>query len=333
MGKIHGQNSVLSAVGGNFLIAVLKLIGFFISGSASMFSEAVHSIADTINQGLLLIGLRRSVKLSDEDHSYGYGRERFIWALISACGIFFIGAGVTVYHGIHKLLVGGEFTTSPIITVILAISFVVESLTLYIAVNELKKAHPGESFFDALQDGDPTTIAVIYEDTIGVVGVAIAFLSIMLSALTGNNYYDAIGSILVGLMLGAMAIALIEKNRQMLIEKSVPDEIEERVLEIMHADPMIEKVIDFKSSTLDINIYRVKCEVEFNGAALMREIFVQGDLKNEYEIIKQDYSEYMQLCLDLVDRTPRLIGKKIDELESRIKAEIPSVKHIDIEVN
>ena len=331
--KIQGKVSVISAICGNFFIALLKLAGFFISGSASMFSEAMHSIADTANQGLLLVGLKRSVKKSDDKFEYGYGRERFIWALISACGIFFVGAGITVYHGVIRLFSEEHFEINPAVLIILIISFFVESLTLYIAVHELKKSHPEKNLRKAFKRGDPTTIAVIYEDTVGVIGVLIAFVSILLANFTGKIYFDAFGSILVGLMLGGMAIILINKNRRMLIGRSIPHDFEDIFYKIMYADPIIEKVLDVKSSTLDINVYRIKCEVEINGSALMREMFEQGDLKKEYGVIKDDYDEYVKLCLNLIDRTPRIIGKKIDELESRIKAELPSVKHIDIEVN
>jgi zinc transporter 9 len=130
-----------------------------------------------------------------------------------------------------------------------------------------------------------------------------------------------------------MAVMLINKNRQMLIGKSIPQDIEDRFFEIMYADPIVEKVIDFKSTILDINIYRIKCEIEFNGSALMREMFEQGSLKEEYEEIKDDYESYIKHCLGLIDRTPRVVGKKIDELEKKIRTELPSVKYIDIEVN
>ncbi len=333
MNKIQGQQSVISAVSGNSLIAILKLVGFFVSGSASMFSEAIHSIADTANQVLLYVGLKRSVRGSDDLYDYGYGRERFIWALISACGVFFVGAGVTVYHGTHQLLIGGEAEIHPIALIILAVSFVVELITLLLAINELKKSNPGKDFKTALREGDPTTIAVIYEDSVGVIGVTIAFISVILAKISGFAFFDAIGSILVGLLLGVMAIILINKNRRMLIGKTIPAEIEERFFEIMYADPIIEKVIDLKSMTLDVNVYRIKCEIEFNGSALMREMFEQGDLKEEYDEIKDDYEEYIKHCLGLIDRTPRVIGKKIDELENRIKAALPQVRHIDIEVN
>ena len=324
---------VLAAIAGNFIIAIMKFIGFSISGSATLFSEAIHSLADTFNQVLLMVGIRSSLREGDSEFAYGYGKERFLWALISACGIFFVGAGVTVYHGITSLTHHEEVYIGPAVFIILAVSFVIEAITFWIAIRELRRVNKGLSFADSLKKGDPVTIAVIYEDGIATVGVLIAFFSTLMYSLTKNHYWDAAGSIVIGLILGLMAIILISKNRQFLIEKAIPDEDRERIIEILEADPSIEKVIDFKSSILDIGKYRIKCEVEFNGSALLRKLYKKGELKEEYETVRNDYNEFIKFCAEYIDRAPRLIGERIDDIERRIKKEVPEIKHIDIEIN
>ena len=331
LGRVIGFAPVLFALVGNIFVAVIKFIGFLISGSSALFSEAIHSMADTINQGLLMVGIKRSQKIADKDFSYGFGQERFIWALISACGIFFIGSGVTIYHGIESLINRKEAYISPIIFVILAVSLIVEIFTFWKAWKELHKNNA--SLKEILEEGDSASLAVLFEDGIAVFGIVIAFISITLTSLTGNYFWDSLGSIIVGILLGIVAIILINKNRELLIEKSIPDKIKERVIEILEADPAIEKVLDFKSSTLDTNVYRVKCEVEFNGPALIKEIYKDGFIKNQYKLIKDDYGEFVKFCVDYIDRVPRLIGKKIDAIESNIQKEIPKIKHIDIEIN
>lgn len=331
--EISGFWPVIAAIGGNFFITIIKFIGFVVSGSGVLFSEAIHSMADTLNQVLLMVGIKRSVKKFDDEFSYGYGKERFIWALISACGIFFIGAVATVYRGVVSLFHHDEVHISMVIFVILAVSLVVEGFTLYIALKELKKNSKDKTLLESLKDGDPSTIAVIYEDGIAVLGVIVAFFSTLFFWLTGNFYWDAIGSIVIGVMLGIVAIILISKNRSFLIEKSIPEKSKERIIEILEADPAIEKVLDFKSSILDIGKYRIKCEVEFNGSALMKEWARKGFLKDEYETIKEDYEEFLKFCVDHMDRAPRLIGNKIDAIEKKIQKEIPEVIHIDIEIN
>ncbi|MDD4611281.1 MAG: cation diffusion facilitator family transporter, partial [Patescibacteria group bacterium] len=164
--KIHGFWPVVAALAGNGFITLIKFIAFFVSGSSVMFSEAIHSFADTSNQSLLLVGLKKSTKKPDEEYIYGYGRERFFWALISACGIFFIGAGATIYRGISTLIHGQTFEYNPIILVVLAVSFAIEFFTFYLAYRELRKKQPKESLVSLLKNGDPSTLAVLYEDSV-----------------------------------------------------------------------------------------------------------------------------------------------------------------------
>jgi zinc transporter 9 len=332
-GKVSGLIPVILALLGNAFITIIKFVGFSVSGSGAMFSEAIHSLADTLNQGLLFIGLKNSTKIADHKFSYGYGKERFFWALISACGIFFLGAGVTIYHGIELLSSHEVPHIHPFIFGILGISFVIEIFTFIYAVKELRSHHKGYTFPEMLAEGDPTTIAVIYEDGAAVLGVMIAFFSLILTKITGNVIWDAIGSITIGALLGIIAIILIRKNRQYLIGMNIPEEIKERIIEILEADPSIDRVIDFKSSVLNIGIYHVKCEIEFNGTALMQETLKSIDLRETFDEWEGDYSEFVRFLVAFSGRVPRLMGTRIDTLEKRIQKEIPEIRHIDIEIN
>ncbi len=331
--KSSGSIPTLLAFFGNLIVTVAKFFGFFVSGSAALFSEAIHSIADTSNQFLLLVGVYKSTKQADEDYNYGYGRERFVWALISACGIFFVGCGVTVYHGLQILIHPEEIIFHTVIFYILAISFVVEFSTFYIAYIHLKKQSGEKTFHKILKNGDPTTLAVFYEDGLAVLGIFIAVIGIVLSNITGQSYWDALSSILIGIMLGVMAIVLISKNRNYLLTKSIPEDIQERVIEILETEPTIEKVLDFKSSVVDINKYLIKCDVEFNAAALMKHLDQHNFLDNEYENVKENYNEFMRFCVDYMDRVPRMVGREIDKIEKKIKSEFPQIIFIDIEIN
>lgn len=331
--RVIGLLPVVLALLGNAFISVIKFFGFLASGSGAMFSEAIHSSADTLNQALLLVGIRRSMRHADDKFSYGYGKERFFWALISACGIFFLGAGITVYHGIELLLTPEQPHLSPIVFGILIISFVIELITLMSAWYELRRSNGGRSLRESLEYGDPSTIAVLYEDAVAVLGVLVALISIGLTALTGNPLFDALGSIVIGVLLGAVAIILISKNRKYLIGINIPEEVKIRIIEILEADPTIDRVIDFKSSVLDVGIYHIKCEIEFNGSALMKEIAQKGELREEYDEIRDDYAEFLKLVVGYVGRVPRLMGSHIDKLEKRVQQEIPEIKHIDIEIN
>ena len=137
----QGKRSVMAALLGNTFVTVMKAIVFFMTGSASMFAESVHSLADTLNQSLLLVGIKRSKKPADHIRGYGYGIERFFWSLVSACGILFIGSGVTVYHSIDSLTHHGEGvqTFNLVSIVVLILALVIEGFTLMVALKELKK--------------------------------------------------------------------------------------------------------------------------------------------------------------------------------------------------
>lgn len=332
--KEPGFISVAAALVGNFVITILKTIGFMVSGSSSLFSEAIHSLADTANQALLMVGIVKSRRAADEDSSYGYGLERFFWALISACGVFFVGAGVTIYHGVSSLMHVKEISFEPIIFVILLVSFVVELATFSLAFRELwSERREGDTIRETLSSGDPTVLAVVYEDGVAVLGVFVAAVSVGLSYFTGNPLWDAAGSVIIGALLAWVAVVLILKNKRFLVEKSIPEDVKERIIEMLEADPMIERVYDFKSSVVELGKYRAKCEVEVNGSALFKELSNGGMLKDDYETIKGDYPEFIRYMVDYTDRVPRVIGTRIDELEARIQKEIPAVKHIDIEIN
>ena len=328
-----GQIPVAAAVVGNALVTLIKAVAAFASGSSVMFSEAVHSLADTLNQILLLIGVRRSFKKPDIDFGYGYGNERFFWALLSACGIFFIGAGVTLYNGISSLIRPEPIEIHALVFIVLGASFIIEMFTFWIAIHGLKKSYPDATWRKRLRPADPATVAVYFEDGVELVGVAVAAASIGASYYTGNTIWDGLGSIVIGLLLAATAVILITKNRSYLLGRSIPEEEREEIIAALVAEPSIERVIDFKSTVLGVGVYRIKCEVEFNGPALFKEAYQRTALKEQYNEVKNDYEAFKRFCVDYADRIPRLMGKKIDEIETMLKKRFPAVAHIDIEIN
>jgi zinc transporter 9 len=331
--KISGLLPVIAAFFGNATVCVAKFAGFALTGSGAMFSEAVHSFADTANQSLLIIGVKKTKKQPNHLFPYGYGRERFIWALISACGIFFIGAGVTIYHGVEALINKPEIHFNAWNLYILLAAFIIESFTLWLAFKDVRRHFPNDTWGCIFKKADPTTLAVIYEDGLAVIGVALAGLSIILSQITGQIFWDAVGSIAIGTSLGIAAIVLIAKNRNYLITKCIPAEAEELVLEVLNSDPAIEKVLDFKSAVLDVDKYLIKCDIEFNASALMKEFNKHHFLENEYEDVKESYENFLKFSVDYMDRVPRLVGQKIDDLEKKIRAKVPEAVFIDMEIN
>lgn len=332
--KSHSNASVIAALAGNIFVTIIKTIVAVVSGSASMFAESIHSFADTLNQSLLLIGLKRSKKPADEERGYGYGIERFFWSLISACGILFIGAGVTVYHSIDSLIQNNPAQVHSLnyfSIAVLCVSFIIEGATFSIALREIK----GRQKFSKkiFADADPITLAVLYEDGAAVLGIIVVLLGQYVIYITGNGIYDSVAGIIVGFILGFLAVILIAKNYQYIIGKSLDENITEEITEFLLEDPCVETISEFKSVAIDINKYRIYTTVEWNGSHLYEEIYHEGDLKEEFDTIKNDFGEFTKLMFKTTDRIPRLVGSHIDKIEKKVKERFPQIAYIDIEIN
>ncbi|MBJ7341291.1 cation diffusion facilitator family transporter [Mycolicibacterium sp.] len=222
MVKAGGDSTVtvLVAFGANLAIAAAKTFAATISGSASMSAEAAHSWADTGNEIFLLIANRRGDRAADARRPLGYGREVYVWSLLAAVGLFVVGAAVSIWRGVTELLSRAEGAEDyRLAYLVLAIAFVLEGTSLLQAMRQLRREarqFDSEMLEYAMQTSDPTVRAVFAEDSAALVGIAIAFLGILLHELTGNVVWDAVGSILVGVLLGGVAVILIDRNRQFL---------------------------------------------------------------------------------------------------------------------
>jgi cation diffusion facilitator family transporter len=209
--------TVLVAFGANLAIAVAKTVAAVVSGSASMSAEAAHSWADTGNEVFLLIANRRGSRAADERRPLGYGREVYVWSLLAAVGLFVVGAAVSIWRGVTELLHGADrLEDYRLAYLVLAIAFLLEGTSLLQAVRQLRgeaRRFESDVLDYALRTSDPTVRAVFAEDSAALVGITIAFLGILLHQLTGELVWDAAGSILVGVLLGVVAVLLIDRNR------------------------------------------------------------------------------------------------------------------------
>jgi solute carrier family 30 (zinc transporter), member 9 len=310
-----GLKTVLVAVINNLLVTIAKFIGFALSGSGALFSEAIHSFADTLNQALLLLGIRRAEKAPDENFDYGYAQERFFWALISATGIFFIGAGVTLYHGIHALFAKEVAEIGWNTFVILGVSLALEGKSFHTAYMEIKAE--GLTFKTAFEEGNPTTIAVLYEDSAAILGIILATISSIITYYTHNYLWDALCSIIIAVMLGSLAVVLININRKYLIEQSMPVELEEKLIETLTGMDFIADVTELRSALLTIDVYRVKCEVRIDGDAFKR---LHEKSASSGQVIP-------------IEAIPSFIGKLIDQAKATAMAAVPEVKFLKIEIS
>lgn len=328
-----GTKSVLTAVAGNFIVALLKTGSWFFTGSSVMLSEGIHSFADTANQSLLFLGIKRSEKPANDEFQYGYLQERFFWSLVSACGIFFLGAGITFYHGLRSLMHPEAHETNLWLLIILLISAALEGYALLTAITEAKEAAGEEPVLKFLKhSADPTVLAVIYEDSAALFGILIAFIATILTELTKNPIWDSIGSIFVSLLLAIVAILLMNVNRKYILHKSVPSHIRAKIKKVLEEEELVDEIHDLKTIMIGVDGFIVKAEIEINGHFLSEKIIETRDMNHDYEEIK-DFNHFTRYTSDLCDQATRIMGREIDELEKRVMEKIPSIRHLDIETN
>jgi zinc transporter 9 len=326
------EKAVKVAIAGNSFLLLAKSAGFLMSGSPAMLSEAIHSAADVTNQSLLAFGIRQSRRPATAAHPYGYHRARFVWALISAVGIFFLGCGVTVYHGVHSLLHPAAVEGSvSLILGILALSAVIEGYTLRVAfeaVNEDRRGRPFAKYFREMDD--PMAAAVLLEDGAAVLGVMVAMAAVGMAHLTGSPAFDAIGSIVIGLLMGGVAVALIHRSRQLLIGSAPADEVLRRVTDIIAGQETVEGIHDVKAEVLGSGAVRFKAEVDFDGRAIARGLLKGADLGADLESLKtpEDLAAYLESHGEAVAAA---IGDVVDHIEAEIRAAAPEMAHVDLE--
>ncbi len=237
--------TVIIAFAANLVIAVAKTVVAMITGSASMLAESAHSWADTGNEVLLVIAERRSHRKPDASHPFGYGREAYVWSMFAALGLFAVGATVSVWHGVTSLFGGSEETSYFWAYVVLAIAFVLEGVSFARAFQQTRRE---AQQFDravvehALATSDPTLRAVFAEDAAALIGLVIAGLGVLLHQLTGEAVYDAVGSILVGLLLGVVAIILIRRNLQFLTGQESDARLRASAIDLVKSMPEVDRV-------------------------------------------------------------------------------------------
>lgn len=237
--------TVLIALGANALIAVAKSVAALLTGSASMVAEAAHSWADTGNEALLLVAERKAVKEPDASHPLGYGRAAYVWSMIAAFGLFTAGSILSVMHGISALGDEGPGEDYLVAYAVLAVAFVLEGISFVQALRQTRRSaarmrmRPLRFVLDTSQT---TLRAVFFEDAAALVGILLAAGGLVLHEVTGDAAWDAVGSILVGLLLGVVAVLLIVRNGQFLVGQVAAPLTRRRVLAALLDDPEIERV-------------------------------------------------------------------------------------------
>jgi cation diffusion facilitator family transporter len=247
--------SIIFALTANFGIAVTKTVAAVITGSGAMLAESIHSFADCGNQGLLFVGLKASKKKPDDNHPLGYGKAIFFWSFIVALMLFSMGGLFSMYEGIHKLS-SHEGLKSPYIAIIvLSVSMLLEGASLWGCISQINKVRQNESLWRWFINSRQSELVVVMgEDIAALLGLAFALVSVLLSMITGNPIFDAIGSIGIGALLIVISLFLAVKIKGLLIGQSIGKEERDDISQFLKSRPEIETVLNLITLQLGAQI-------------------------------------------------------------------------------
>ncbi len=295
---------VVAAMVGNGLIAGTKFVASVMTGSSAMFSEAVHSVADTGNQALLLYGMSAASRPPDRDHPFGYGKEIYFWSFVVAIILFAIGAGVSLYEGTHHLLHAIEHdgqleheTSFLVNYVVLGVSLLFELGAWWIAFKEFNKHRGDRGFFEAVRQGkSPTMFVVLFEDTGAGLGLIIAFFGVLLTDVTGLAYFDGIASILIGVLLAVASIWLAYETKGLLIGEAARDPMVDRLETEIEQFDGVQSTNEVATLHMGPDSIVVTASIDFDnelGAEQIEELTTQIDrhLKEEFARVGRIFLE------------------------------------------
>jgi cation diffusion facilitator family transporter len=248
--------AVLAAFAGNLAIAITKAIAAYLTGSGALVAETAHSIADSVNQILLYVGIRRSVQPPSEKHPLGHGKERYFWALIVALFLFFGGGIFSIYEAYERFTHPQELAAVWVGFLVLGLSMVFETFSLSVAVREVRHAAhesgiPVRRFLQQLRD--PALRTVLYEDSAALAGLVTALAGLGLTVLTGDHRFDALASAVIGVILIYVAYQLAWGARGLIVGESPPEEILDVIRAAIASEPGVDKVIDLRAVQMGTN--------------------------------------------------------------------------------
>jgi len=291
-----GTRAIIAALLANAGIALAKFIGYVITGSSSMLAEAVHSVADTANQGLLLLGGKRAKRAATPEHPFGYGRDRFFYAFVVALLLFTLGSVFALYEGIEKLAHPGELTSPIVAIIILLVAVGLEGFSFRTAIHESRDLKGELSWWQFIRQATtPELPVVLLEDFGALIGLVLALLGVGLTLLTGNPAFDALGTICIGILLGVIAIVLIVEMKSLLIGEGAQPPVLAKIVEGL-AGGAVQNVIHLRTQYLGPEELLVAAKIALTPGLPMEEV-----------------------------------ARAIDEAEARVRSVVPAVRMIYLE--
>ena len=267
-----GTKAIVAALSANAGIAVAKFVGFAVTGSSSMLAEGVHSVADTANQGLLLLGKRTSQRKADAEHPFGYGRDRYFYSFVVALLLFTLGALFAIYEGIHKVEAPEPLDAPLVAIVILGLAVLLEGYSFRTAMAESRELRGSATWWQFIRQAKvPELPIVLLEDTGALFGLVFALLGVVLSQVTGNPVWDGIATIAIGALLGLIAVVLIIEMKSLLIGEGASPELLRTIVRQLEGGN-VERVIHIRTQYLGPEEILVAAKIAFSGTATVAEV-------------------------------------------------------------
>ncbi|NRA86279.1 MAG: cation transporter [Rhizobiales bacterium] len=299
----HGSKKVIyAALIGNMLISILKFTAAYFTRSSAMLSEAIHSLVDTGNQMLLLYGIKKSTKSADEKHPFGYGMELYFWSFIVAISVFGLGATVSLYEGIEKVLHPEQIHNAYINYIVLSVSLVFEGVVWTVALKEFNLGRGKLSFWEGVKRSkDPTTFVVLFEDSAAMLGLLVALIGIFIADQFELPIFDGIASILIGLILAGTAAVLAIETKGLLIGEAASEEVTDKIRDIVNQNKSITGINELRSMHMGPTDVLVALSLDFvdeiNAGDIEKLIAqLEKDVKTSFPEVKQIYIEVQSLA-------------------------------------
>ncbi len=292
-----GTRAIIAALLANAGIALAKFIAYVVTGSASMLAESIHSVADTANQGLLLLGGRQSRRVADQEHQFGYGRERYFWSFVVALVLFSLGGLYSIYEGISKILHPHELTSIGWAIAVLLVAIVLEGFSFRTAVGESRKIKGERKWVEFVRTSrSPELPVVLLEDAGALCGLSLAMVGLGLYVITGNVIWDALGTLSIGVLLVAIAIFLTIEMKSLLIGEAALEIHIKAINQALAGSPHVSRVIDLRTQHIGPEELLVAAKVEFTETLTSPEVAAaideaEASIRNAIPIASRIYIE------------------------------------------
>ena len=307
------KKTIYAAMAANFAIAIIKFIAASITGSSAMLSEGIHSVVDTGNELLLLLGLRLSKKPADDSHPFGYGQELYFWTLIVALFIFAVGGGMSIYEGIDHVRHPEPLTDPRWNYIVLGLAVIFEGYSWNVALQEFLASKNEDSFWQAVRASkDPTIFTILFEDTAALIGLFVAFLGVFSGHLLGNVYLDGVASIVIGVILCGVAFLLAAESKGLLIGEGASPETVANIRKITNNDPAVDQVLKVLTLHFGPQEILLNLEIEFINNLGTDELEVT--IERLEKAIRSQHSEIENIFIEAKSFSTRRKALKNEQL-------------------